>query len=247
MHAVSSSSPPAHRAVLREQVAALAARYEGVDAPRLLEGLLTHDFPNGKLALVSSFGTESAVLLHLVASIDRQAPVYFVDTYKLFPETYAYVAQLTEQLGLENIHHLRTPIAQIKAEDPDSTLWQTNPDRCCHLRKVLPLQEALGDTPAWITGRKRWHGGGRQKLAVFEEDGTHIKVNPLATWGADDIDAYFGEHRLPGHPLLASGFLSVGCVSCTARPLNAADPRSGRWQDSGKTECGIHAPTDYEI
>ena len=206
-----------------------------------LHNLITRDFP-GRITLVSSFGAESAVLLHLVASVDRATPVIFIDTGKLFPETLAYRDQLCARLGLTDVRSTGPAPALLAQADPAGTLWQTEPDICCWHRKVEPLDAALEGFDAWITGRKRFQGGERGALPLIEQDGTRTKANPLATWTTAAIGNYRREHGLPPHPLEAQGYRSIGCTHCT-RPVAAGeDPRAGRWANRTKTECGIHRP-----
>jgi phosphoadenosine phosphosulfate reductase len=192
----------------------------------------------GKVALVSSFGAEAAVLLHMVAQIDRSTPVLFIDTLMLFPETLEYQASLGAQLGLSDIRILRTEAAALAQADPDDALHKTQPDSCCALRKAAPLAAALAGFDAWISGRKRYQGGSRSDLPMVEEEvGTHrIKLNPLANWTSDDMRAYASWHDLPPHPLTAKGYGSIGCAPCTS----PAAGRDGRWPGQAKTECGIH-------
>jgi phosphoadenosine phosphosulfate reductase len=193
-----------------------------------------------KLALVSSFGAESAVLLHLVSQVKPDMPVLFLDTGMLFGQTLDYRKQLAAQLGLTDVRDLRPSHQDLATTDPDAKLWQTDTDACCEIRKVIPLDKALGGFSAWITGRKRFQGGSRLSLAVVEQAGDQLKFNPLANWSKEDLDAYVAEHDLPAHPLVAQGFPSIGCWPCT-RPVEAGqDVRAGRWAGSDKTECGIH-------
>lgn len=199
-----------------------------------------------RLAIVSSFGTESAVLLHLAASVDPAIPVLFLDTGQLFEETVRYREQLADLLGLEDVRSIRPERAATLEQDPDRFLWSRDPDACCALRKVAPLAKALAGFDGWINGRKRYQGATRTGLSVVECDGARLKFNPLASWGRDELKAYFETHRLPRHPLEALGFLSVGCMPCTSRVGPGEDPRAGRWRGQGKVECGIHAP-DYQI
>jgi phosphoadenosine phosphosulfate reductase len=194
----------------------------------------------GRIALVSSFGTEAAVLLHLAASIDRATPVLFLDTLKLFPETLRYRDLLVARLGLSDVRTLQPDAAAIARDDPDEDLWRRDPDRCCALRKVEPLQGARAGFDAWINGRKRFQGDARAGLLPVEHEAGRIKLNPLATWSVEDIDAYFAIHNLPRHALEAQDFTSVGCMTCTAPTLPGEDRRAGRWRGQGKTECGIH-------
>jgi len=195
----------------------------------------------GKLAMVSSFGAESAVLLHLAAQVDPNIAVLFLDTGMLFGQTLDYRKNLAAKLGLTGVRDLRPQYQDLAVGDPSATLWKTDVDACCRIRKVLPLGRALGDYEAWITGRKRFHGGDRLRLRVVERDTDgKIKFNPLANWSKAELDAYVAEHDLPAHPLVAQGYPSIGCWPCT-KPVEAgADPRAGRWAGTDKTECGIH-------
>lgn len=193
-----------------------------------------------KLAMVSSFGAESAVLLHLAAQVSRDIPVLFLDTGMLFGQTLDYRRSLANRLGLTDVRDLRPHYQDLAVVDPQAKLWQTDVDGCCHIRKVLPLDRALGEFDAWITGRKRFHGGDRLALRVVEEAEPHVKFNPLANWGKEDLDAYVVAHDLPPHPLVAQGFPSIGCWPCTSPVEDGQDVRAGRWQGSQKSECGIH-------
>ena len=194
-----------------------------------------------KLAMVSSFGAESAVLLHMAAQIRKDLPVLFLDTGMLFAQTLDYRRQLAAKLGLTDVRDLRPRFADLATVDPNADLHKTDTDACCHIRKVLPLDLALGEFDAWITGRKRFHGGDRLRLAVVEQgDQGKIKFNPLANWTKADLDAYAAKHDLPPHPLVAFGYPSVGCWPCTAPVEDGQDVRAGRWVGSDKTECGIH-------
>ena len=193
-----------------------------------------------KLALVSSFGAESAVLLHLAAQVKPDIPVLFLDTGMLFGQTLDYRKQLAAKLGLTDVRDLRPHYQDLATADPEAKLWQTDTDACCHVRKVLPLDMALSEFGGWITGRKRFHGGDRLSLPVVEEADGQIKFNPLANWSKADLDAYVAEHQLPAHPLVAAGFPSIGCWPCTQAVEAGEDVRAGRWKGQDKTECGIH-------
>lgn len=205
----------------------------------LLDALI-HDVFAGRIALVSSFGAESAVLLHLVASVEPATPVLFIDTGKLFGATHRHRAELIARLGLRDVRVARPDPAALAAHDGDSGLWRRDPDRCCGIRKVAPLSRALRGFDAWISGRKRYQGGERSALPTLESDGTRIKVNPLADWTKTDISSYRNLHALPDHPLAADGFRSIGCMPCTERVAEGEDDRDGRWRGRGKSECGIH-------
>ncbi|MFN3522720.1 MAG: phosphoadenylyl-sulfate reductase [Phenylobacterium sp.] len=193
-----------------------------------------------KLALVSSFGAESAVLLHLAAQVKPDIPVLFLDTGMLFGQTLDYRKQLAARLGLTGVRDLRPAYQDLAVADPQAKLWQTDTDACCHVRKVLPLDRALEEFDAWITGRKRFHGGDRLSLPVVEQAGEQVKFNPLANWGKAELDDYAARHELPAHPLVAQGFPSIGCWPCTQPVEEGEDVRAGRWKGSEKTECGIH-------
>lgn len=193
-----------------------------------------------RLALVSSFGAESAVLLHLAARLDRHIPVLFLDTGMLFAQTLDYRRQLADGLGLADVRDLRPRFEDLALTDPDGELWGRDTDACCHIRKVLPLAKALEGFDAWITGRKRFHGGTRLRLPVVEEAEGRLKFNPLAGWSKTELDAYAAEHDLPAHPLVAAGFPSIGCWPCTEQVSEGGEIRSGRWAGSQKSECGIH-------
>ncbi len=222
-----------------ETAARLAAKFAALDAGKFLRLVIEDLFP-GQIALVSSFGADSAVLLHMVAAIDKAAPVLFIDTGVLFPETLAYRDEIVGQLGLSNLITIKPDEADVAAEDPETFLWAGNPDRCCEIRKVIPLAKALDGYAAWISGRKRFQARTRAELALFETEAGRIKVNPLAGWSADAIDAYLAAHALPRHPLVAKGYLSIGCIPCTTPVKPGEDPRAGRWRDRGKVECGLH-------
>ena len=192
------------------------------------------------LALVSSFGTESAALLKVMADVDPAIPVVFLDTGWLFEETLAYRDTLIATLGLHDVRSIKPLEEALSREDPDRELWFTNPDACCRIRKVEPLARALKPFSAWINGRKRFQGGVRADIPVVEHDGVRLKFNPFANSSRDEIEAIYKLANLPPHPLVASGFMSVGCMPCTSRTSPDEDARAGRWRGRPKTECGIH-------
>ena len=210
-------------------------------AEALLRVLIKQTYKR-RIALVSSFGAESAVLLHMVAQIDPATPVLFLDTGKLFGETLRYRDKLVAALGLSDIRTLTPDPARLAGDDPHGMLWSRDADLCCHLRKVAPLQRALAGFDAWINGRKAHHGRDRADLPLTEPDGPRVKVTPLARWRAEDVSAYVDAHNLPPHPLVEDGFLSIGCMPCTDRVAPGGDIRSGRWAGDAKTECGLHTP-----
>ncbi|MEI4486817.1 phosphoadenylyl-sulfate reductase [Frigidibacter sp. MR17.14] len=224
-----------------ERVIRLNNRYRHHGAVSVLEHALK-DADLGRIALVSSFGAESVVLLHLISIMDQSLPVVFIDTQMLFPETLEYQSMLADKLGLTDIRRIRATDAALALDDPDGTLHQFNTDACCTLRKTVPLENALKDFDAWITGRKRYQGQTRADIEFFEEEDAtgRIKINPLTHWGREDLEEYMVENRLPRHPLVAKGYPSIGCAPCTTPVKPGEDPRAGRWRGSQKTECGIH-------
>jgi phosphoadenosine phosphosulfate reductase len=188
-----------------------------------------------RLALVSSFGTESAALLKVMADVDPAIPVVFLDTGWLFQETLDYRDSLTRQLGLADIRSIKPLQETLSREDPDGELWFSDPDACCRIRKVEPLARALKPFAAWINGRKRFQGGVRADIPVVEQDGVRLKFNPFANVSREEIEAIYASAGLPQHPLRAKGFLSVGCMPCTSRSETGEDARAGRWRGRAKT------------
>ncbi len=196
-----------------------------------------------RLAMVSSFGTEAAALLKVMADVDPAIPVVFLDTGWLFEETLAYRDTLIAKLGLRDVRSIKPLDESLRREDPDRELWFSDPDACCRIRKVEPLKRALAPFDAWINGRKRFQGGLRTAIPVVEADGTRLKFNPFANVTRDEIETIYAQAGLPPHPLAAAGFLSIGCMPCSSRTLPGEDARVGRWRGQAKTECGIHTVT----
>ena len=192
------------------------------------------------LALVSSFGTESAALLKVMADVDPAIPVVFLDTGWLFEETLAYRDTLIATLGLRDVRSIQPLEETLSLEDPGRELWFSDPDACCRIRKVEPLKRALAPFHGWINGRKRFQGGLRAGIPVVEQDGARLKFNPFANVSREQIEAIYQQAKLPPHPLAAIGYLSVGCMPCTSRTSPDEDARAGRWRGRPKTECGIH-------
>lgn len=224
----------------------MQSRYAGLDGAGLLAPLIREEFP-GRIALVSSFGIESAILLHMVAAIDSATPVIFLDTGKLFAQTQSYKEMLVHRLGLRNVVTARPDARVLSQSDPEGQLNKSDPESCCDVRKIQPLENALTPYQAWITGRKRYQGGERKSLALVESFDGRIKVNPLALWAPEQIEEYFVRHDLPRHPLWEQGYTSVGCEPCTQKTSGACGVRDGRWAGTGKTECGIHLDRDGRL
>lgn len=223
----------------------LNRQFEDADARAMLETVL-RDRLVGDVAVVSSFGAESSVLLHLISSIDRSVPVLFLETGKHFAETLAYRDTVVERLGLSDLRNLVPDPVELAASDESGLRWSYDPDGCCDIRKVRPLARMLAGFDASITGRKAFQSSTRANLPLFEIDTSdaqgRLKINPLADWNADRLAAYMAEHNLPPHPLVAQGYPSIGCSPCTSKVADGEDPRAGRWRGWDKTECGIHDP-----
>jgi len=209
-------------------------------SPAAVIAAALHAVGRERLALVSSFGTESAALLKVMADVDPAIPVIFLDTGWLFEETLAYRDTLIATLGLRDVRSIKPSEEALSREDPARELWFSDPDACCRIRKVEPLARALAPFSAWINGRKRFQGGLRAAIPVVEQDGIRLKFNPFANVTREQIEAIYAAAKLPPHPLVASGFLSVGCMPCTSRTSPDEDARAGRWRGRPKTECGIH-------
>jgi len=224
--------------VLR-RVSSLVRQYDHLEGAALLRALVEVEFP-GKIAVVSSFGSESAVLLALLAEVDPTVPVIFIDTGKMFEETLAYRDTLAKELGLKDLRIVAPAPARVDALDPAGRLWQTNPDACCALRKVEPLDAETAGFEALISGRKRYHGALRSFIPRIEAGAGVIKVDPIATWSREQVEDEFVARGLPRHPLEAEGYLSIGCQPCTVPVGEGAGVRDGRWSGLTKTECGIH-------
>lgn len=213
--------------------------FRGRDTVEMLTALLRENML-GDAAIVSSFGAESAVLLHLIAAIDPSVPVLFLDTGKHFPETITFREELRAMLGLRDLRILKPDPALLSQKDETGLRWSYDPDGCCNIRKVLPLSAALAGFDAQFTGRKAFQSATRKALPRFEIEDGRLKVNPLADWDKAKIDDYLTEHGLPPHPLVELGYPSIGCSPCTTKVAPGEDPRSGRWKGWDKVECGIH-------
>ena len=233
----------------QEDAARLNARFRDHDTLSMLRELLAEGLV-GDLATVSSFGAESAVLLHLIAEVASDLPVLFLDTGKHFPETLAYRDAVVSKLGLTGLRNLTPDEQTLASRDETGLRWSYDPDGCCEIRKVIPLASALADYDATLTGRKAFQNASRANLPRFEVDTSdsagRLKINPLIDWTVEDIEAYFEEHDLPRHPLVTQGYPSIGCSPCTHKVAPGEDPRSGRWKGWDKTECGIHTPLTDE-
>ncbi|MGE0502701.1 MAG: phosphoadenylyl-sulfate reductase [Rhizobiaceae bacterium] len=220
------------------RAATLEARYGRLEPEEIIRVAADH-FGDG-LAAVSSFGSDSAVLLHMVARIDASMPIVFLDTGKHFGETLDYRDALVADLGLKNLEIVHPLPDALAATDPDGTLHQRSTDACCDVRKVEPMARGVAPYDAWLTGRKRFQASTRNALAAFEAVGRRVRINPLAAWGTAELASYMRAHDLRENPLVAYGYLSIGCFPCTQPVSPGEDARSGRWAGQAKTECGIH-------
>ena len=224
--------------------------FRGTETGEMLRTVIK-DGLAGDIAVVSSFGAESAVLLHLVAHVDPSLPVLFLETGKHFSETLAYRDALVAQMGLTNLVVLEPNAAALAAKDETGLRWSWDPDGCCEIRKVEPLARGLAQFDATLTGRKGFQSKTRAGLPRFEIDHSdaagRLKINPLASWSKADLDDYVTTHALPAHPLVALGYPSIGCAPCTSKVADGEDPRSGRWKGWDKTECGIHVPGSSDV
>lgn len=237
--ATGQASPRAKPDLIRWQASALDILLTGATPEEIIAAAQEAVCP-GRLAVVSSFGTESGVLLAAAAAVDPSIPVLLIDTGYLFPETLAYRDQLARQLGLTDIRSIAPDRAETEALDPDGELNMSDPDACCALRKVRPLAKALAGFDGWINGRKRFQGGDRAAIPSVEAEGARLKFTPLAGLSPEEFAARFRAAGLPPHPLEKHGFRSIGCMPCTSATRPGEDPRAGRWRGRGKRECGIH-------
>lgn len=224
-------------------LARLQERAANLDAPGILELALTGEF-QGHVAVVSSFGAESAVLLHMVAAIDPLTPILFLNTGKLFGETLRYKDRLQDVLGLGDVRNLSPVLEARRAHDPEGSLWSRDAAACCGFRKVTPLARGLKPFAAQITGRKRFQTRERGMMQPVEWFEGRFRFNPLWQWTQSELAAYAAAHELPAHPLVGDGYPSIGCIPCTRRVAPGDGYRAGRWAGLDKEECGIHMGTD---
>lgn len=234
------------REVLEENLTLKATemlvRTAELSAVEFLTTILSDEFKD-EICVVSSFGAESAVLLHMVAQIDPTTPVIFLNTGKLFGETLRYRDRLQTLLGLTDVRSIGPHPTDLAEKDSNEDLWQKNNDLCCHIRKFLPQQRALKGFKAVLTGRKRFQTTQRssmQRIEIDDEAAARLRVNPLADFTLEDLQAYLETHNLPKHPLVKDGYLSIGCMPCTDKVKEGNDYRSGRWSEQEKEECGMH-------
>lgn len=198
-----------------------------------------------RFAVSSSFGADSAVLLHMVAELDPSVPVLFSDTGLHFEATLAYRDELAAHLGLRDVRTL-VPAKSLdeQAREDGPGLWERDPDGCCARRKLAPLDDALAGFDGWASGLRRDQTLVRSVSPVVQavrRGGRElVKLAPLARWRASDVEGYLTRHGLPRHPMVAAGYRSIGCRPCTRPVRLSEDDRAGRWAGTPKTECGLH-------
>jgi phosphoadenosine phosphosulfate reductase len=227
------------------QLNSIVENYAGLEGRQLIAAVVKNH--PGRVALLSSFGAESSVLLHMISEIAPDLPVLFLDTEKLFPETLAYRDHLVRELGLRNLQNIHPDAEDIQRVDPDGVLNTFDKDLCCHFRKTVPMQKAFAAYDVIISGRKRFHGAARSDLQYISVQDGRIKLEPLASFSALDLSNYMITHHLPSHPLKLQGYRSIGCVPCTTVGGTDDDPRAGRWAGTEKTECGIHFSANGQV
>ena len=223
-----------------DQLQQINAHFREQPADSLLEWA-TEQFGQHVVLTCSFGGASGMVLLDMIARLDRGTPVIFLDTGLLFPETYALADEVERRYGVK-VEHRRPAMTleeQNRVEGPN--LYEHDPDRCCHIRKVTPLAETLKPYSAWISGIRRDQSSTRANTDLVQWNMRHnlLKISPLAFWSERDVWRYIRIHDVPYNPLLNQGYASLGCAPCT-RPSNGGDLRSGRWVGFAKTECGIH-------
>jgi phosphoadenosine phosphosulfate reductase len=198
------------------------------------------------LAVATGFGPEGIVILHILSQVAPQTTVFYLDTGLFFPETYQLRDQLQQKLGLTFTQV--TPSLSLEEQEKEygANLWETNPDLCCRLRKVIPLRAYLATKQAWVTAIRRSQTTQRAHAKAIECDKTNgvVKINPLINWSQEQVWTYLHLFELPYNPLHERGYPSIGCAPCTRPVAQGADPRSGRWVGHQKVECGLHVPGD---
>ncbi len=224
----------------KDELAAASARLEGASPREVLAWAFDTFAP--RIVQATSFGVSGIVLAHLTARLRPETTIFYLDTGLLFPETYALAARLEAELGVRFTRVQPALSVEDQAAAYGEALWARDPDACCALRKVAPLESVLAGQHAWITGVRRDQSATRAATPIAGWDAANglVKINPLALWSEEDVWTYLRMNDLPYNPLHDDGYPSIGCMPCTARVAPGADPRSGRWAGRDKTECGIH-------
>ncbi len=229
-----------------QHIETLAEQFEAAEPYDILAW--ASDAYGGRLAIVTSFQVTGIATLHMLQRIAPRTPVLTLDTGLLFPETQDLISDLQArlQLNLRRVKPRQTPRQQ--ARDYGDRLWERNPDRCCHIRKTIPLRDALTGFEAWVAGLRRDQSAGRANTPIISRESRSglVKIAPFANWSEDRVWDYIREHDLPSNKLHHAGYPSIGCWPCTKASVAKGDGRSGRWANRAKSECGIHIPTRDE-
>lgn len=222
------------------RLAEVAASFESAPLEEILQWSID-EFGDG-LCLATSFGPQSIVLMHALSRLNSKAEIFYLDTGLLFPETYALRDQLAQRFGARFTRVIPELSIEQQARRYGDRLWLRQPDDCCELRKVFPLQRFLRDKPAWISGVRSRHNELRAATPILHWDEVNqaVKLNPLVGWSSEEIWAYLDRYELPRNPLHGQGYPSLGCQPCTRAVRPGEHPRAGRWPGFQKTECGIH-------
>ena len=226
--------------VIRDEVGKLQIAAEAW-SPESVLGWAFDTFGNG-VAISSAFGAEGMVLIDIASRVRQNFRLFTLDTEFLFPETYNLMDRVEEKYGvtIERVYPLNSPEEQEREHGP--ALWQRNPDSCCNLRKVQPLQRKLGELQAWVTSIRRDQTTARAGAGKIEWDQRFglVKINPIADWSSKQVWHYIREHDVPYNELHERNYPSIGCTHCTRAVRPGEDPRAGRWAGLAKTECGLH-------
>ena len=231
--------------------------YESFDGDPFIDSISTDDATKGAYEILKwayttygedivyscSFGAESMVLIHLIYQIKPNAQIVFLDTDLHFQETYDLIDRVKERFPKLRIEMKKPELTlEEQAEKYNPALWKNNPNQCCYIRKIKPLEEVLGGAIAWISGLRRDQSPTRAKTNFINKDERFksIKVCPLIYWTEDDVWDYIKQHDLPYNELHDQHYPSIGCIPCTAPVFNSDDSRAGRWSSFEKTECGLH-------
>lgn len=221
------------------EIDALNARFESESAERILRWAWDTFAPD--MAASSSFQSQSVPLLHIISRVCPELPILFVDTGYHFPQTLAFRDELRERYNLNIVAIQPTVTKSETLQQYGEALYRHDPDLCCYINKVSPMQWGISWAQAWVSGVRRDQTAKRKSMRIFElqSDGL-LRVHPMLNWTSDDIEVYRKAHNLPLHPLHSLGYVSIGCAPCTRPAFFGEDARSGRWADSDKTECGLH-------
>lgn len=221
------------RVFTEEEIQALNKKYKPLSIQERIEELYK-DFEVAEVMLTSSFAATSAFLLKLFSDVNKEQKVFFIDTGYHFDETLQYKRKLTEKYGL-NVKSISAIKEEHEFTTKDET-WRKNPDFCCSINKVRPLETIKKHYSVWVSGLMEWQSDHRSSLNIFEERGEILKFYPLLDVTKEERDEFIEKHQLPFHPLVAKGYNSIGCTHCTV----PGEDRSGRWNNNPKTECGLH-------